>query len=410
MSHKEPPILNHIDQQTNQLTKTLISWSEINSGSTNTKGLLKQATTIVNLFEKKLKIKCKKIKLPDIISKSNPAITQDIQTGPLLIFEKNINPKLPTILLSGHYDTVFCEDNHFQKTKKLQRDILNGPGVADMKGGLLVMLSALEAFEKTDLSHKINWIVMLNPDEEIGSISSKVHLENHAKKIIKANKNSVGLVYEPSLTPDGTLAGARSGSGSFRIHAQGKSTHAGRDLFGGRNAIIALAEVATRLHKLSKKDNSLLVNIARFSADSPLNQVPDAATCALNIRIKSKADLDFFKVKLHEILKKVESESQCKLSYSGSISRPPKPLDKKQEKLFNLVKECGKELNMDINWKSAGGVCDGNNLASCGLPVVDTLGVRGGCIHSDKEFVHLNSLAERAKLSTLILYKLAQKA
>ncbi len=88
----------------------------------------------------------------------------------------------------------------------------------------------------------------------------------------------------------------------------------------------------------------------------------------------------------------------------------PKYLDKNQEKLFKLVKECGKELNMDINWKSAGGVCDGNNLAASGLPVVDTLGVRGGCIHSDKEFVHLNSLAERAKLSTLILYKLAQKA
>ena len=71
-------------------------------------------------------------------------------------------------------------------TRKLQKDILNGPGVADMKGGLLVMLSALEAFEKTDLAHKLNWIVMINPDEEIGSISSKVHLENHAKKIIKA--------------------------------------------------------------------------------------------------------------------------------------------------------------------------------------------------------------------------------
>ncbi len=110
-------ILNHIDQQTDQLTKTLISWSEINSGSTNTKGLLKQATAIINLFEKKLKIKCKKIKLPDIISKDNPTITQDMQTGPLLIFEKNINPKNPTILLSGHYDTVFYEDNHFQKTK-----------------------------------------------------------------------------------------------------------------------------------------------------------------------------------------------------------------------------------------------------------------------------------------------------
>lgn len=414
MNHNDLPILNqilnHIDQQTDQLIKTLISWSEINSGSTNTKGLIKQASAIINLFEKKLKIKCKKIKLPDIISKDNPTITQDMQTGPLLIFEKNINPKNPTILLSGHYDTVFSKDNHFQKTKKLQKDILNGPGVADLKGGLLVILSALEAFEKTDLANNLNWIVMINPDEEIGSIASKNYLESTAKDLIKANENSVGLVYEPSMTPDGTLAGARSGSGNFKIHAHGKSTHAGRDLFGGKNAIIAIAEVATKLHKLSKKDNSLLVNIARFNADSPLNQVPADASLSFNIRIKAKADYDFFKAKLNEILKSVQSSTKCKLSYTGSISRPPKPLDKKQEKLFNLVKECGKELNMDINWKSAGGVCDGNNLAASGLPVVDTLGVRGGCIHSDQEFVHLNSLAERAKLSTLILYKLAQKA
>ena len=415
--------LKWIDSQQNFLVKHLITWSEINSGSTNYTGLNKQANAIFNLFKDKLasnltndyKYTSQIIPLKNITPKQTYNIQDNTPTGPIIIFEKKLikktDKKTPQIILTGHYDTVFSEKHKFQKTSKKHADILQGPGVADMKGGILVMLTAVMAFEKfnnnnNNNNNNINWKIILNPDEEIGSPASRKYLENAAKD---ANKNNgVGLVYEPSATPDGCLAGARPGSGAYKVTAHGKSAHAGRDLFNGKNAIIALSEVAMKIHKLSKPNQSLLINIARFNADSPLNQVPDLAYFTLNIRAKNKELQDYFEQKLDLITKEVAHKTGCKINYTGSFSRPPKPLDKNQLKLFNLAKQCGQALNLQIKWKSVGGVCDGNNLAASGIPVLDTLGVRGGLIHTDQEYMHLNSLTERAKLSTLLLFKLAE--
>ena len=404
--------LNWIDKQQDSLIKTLINWSETNSGSTNTKGLNQQANKIIKLFENKLKTKAKLIhpkNKPNISAKTNLAIKQDIDTGPIIIFEKKSNNSNPTIILTGHYDTVFPKDHHFQKTivSKKNQNILNGPGVADMKGGLLVILTAIMALEKEDLSNKLNWKILINPDEEIGSPTSRSYLYQEAKKAIKTK--GVGLVYEPSITPEGHLACSRPSSGHFKIEAFGQSSHAGRDLFGGKNAIIALSEIAIKLHKLSKKDNSLLINIAKFNADSPLNQVPDYASFTLNIRSKDQKNQDYFEQKLTDIINNIAIKTQCEIKKTGAITRPPKPLDSTQLKLFKFIKQCAKDINLNINWKPGGGVCDGNNLASCGLPVVDTLGVRGGLIHTDKEYMFIDSLTQRAQLSFIILHKLAEQ-
>ena len=94
----------------------------------------------------------------------------------------------------------------------------------------------------------------------------------------------------------------------------------------------------------------------------------------------------------------------------GGFARPPKPLDPKAEALFNLVKRCGADLGQDISWRATGGVCDGNNIAACGVPVVDTMGVRGGAIHSSDEYLIVESLAERAQLSALTILRLASGA
>jgi len=98
------------------------------------------------------------------------------------------------------------------------------------------------------------------------------------------------------------------------------------------------------------------------------------------------------------------------VSRHGGVTRPPKPVDEKAQKLFDLVRECGAELGQTIDWKSTGGVCDGNNIAACGVPVVDTMGVRGGSIHSSDEFLITASLAERAALSARVIARLDQGA
>ena len=114
-----------------------------------------------------------------------------------------------------------------------------------------------------------------------------------------------------------------------------------------------------------------------------------------------------FDGELASILRLIETEHQVGIHRHGGVTRPPKPVDEKAQRLFDLVKACGAELGQQIGWKSTGGVCDGNNIAATGVPVVDTMGVRGGAIHSADEFMIVPSLRERAALSALVLAKLS---
>jgi glutamate carboxypeptidase len=112
---------------------------------------------------------------------------------------------------------------------------------------------------------------------------------------------------------------------------------------------------------------------------------------------------------IRDAVSAVEREHDVHAHVHGGFNRPPKPLDPQAERLFNLVKQCGSELGLDLAWKATGGVCDGNNIAACGVPVVDTMGPRGGAIHSADEFLIVDSLAERAQLSALTLLRLAER-
>ena len=116
------------------------------------------------------------------------------------------------------------------------------------------------------------------------------------------------------------------------------------------------------------------------------------------------------KAAIANIIAEVTELHGVSIHLHGSFGRPPKPMDAPAERLFGLVRDCGADLGQSITWKATGGVCDGNNIASCGIPVVDTMGVRGGAIHSDQEYLIVESLAERAALSALTLYRLANGA
>jgi glutamate carboxypeptidase len=214
------------------------------------------------------------------------------------------------------------------------------------------------------------------------------------------------LTYEPAL-PDGTLAGARPGSGNFSITLHGKAAHAGRNPEDGRNALIAAADLAMRLN--SAKAPGLKVNPARIDGGGPNNMVPDLAILRVNLRPMTPEDM----INAADILKShvaaVESEHGVHAHIHGGFNRPPKPIDASAEKLFHLVRDCGRDLGLALEWRSTGGVCDGNNIAACGVPVVDTMGPRGGAIHSEDEFLIVDSLAERAQLSTLTLLRLAER-
>jgi glutamate carboxypeptidase len=240
---------------------------------------------------------------------------------------------------------------------------------------------------------------MINSDEETGSLSSAALIADLA-----AGK-AAALTYEPAALPDGTLAHSRGGSGNYSLVVTGRSAHAGRNPEDGRNAVVAAAALAIGLKAM--EHGQLAINPARIEGGSANNIVPDKAVLRFNIRPRNASVAELFESDLNNLLHIVERGHEVSVALHGGITRPPKPVDAQAQKLFNLVQRSGADLGQAIGWRPSGGVCDGNNIAACGVPVVDTMGVRGGAIHSPDEYLIASSLAERAALSALVLHRLA---
>ncbi|MFV0644964.1 MAG: hydrolase [Sphingomonadaceae bacterium] len=399
MQQGDPKIqamINSIDST--KMLEQVQRWSAINSGTGNLAGLARQASLLAEAFSA----------LPGDIRLESPEPVTVVDTegndtrqhfGQHMVV--SVRPEASRrILLTGHMDTVFAEDHPFQAQIWLDEQTLNGPGVADMKGGLAIILHALLAFERSNHARNIGYDVMINSDEETGSLSSAALIAS------LAHGKFAALTYEPSTLPDGTLAHARGGSGNYSIVFQGRSAHAGRNPQDGRNALVAAADCAMRLKEM--EDAQITINPARIDGGSANNVVPDKAILRFNIRPKTTGAAESFTRKFEALLGEIEAGHDLSARCLGGVTRPPKPVDARAQKLFDLVKECGAELGQEIAWKSTGGVCDGNNIAACGVPVVDTMGVRGGAIHSGDEFLIVPSLLERAALSCLVLDRLAK--
>ncbi|MFL6749565.1 MAG: hydrolase [Sphingomicrobium sp.] len=377
------------------------NWSEVNSGSRNLEGLATLGARLAGSFAA----------LPGEIQMVDPAPVEAIDPSgkPYEVphgrnLHLKVRPDAPVqMLFTGHMDTVFAADHAFQSLSWLEPGkVLNGPGVADMKGGIAVMLAALEAVEASPAASVLGYEVVINSDEEVGSLGSAALIAEAARG------KRAALTYEPSALPDGTLAGARPGSGNFSFTVRGRSAHAGRNPEEGRNAIVAAADLAMRLQ--AAVGPGLKINPARIDGGSPNNVVPDLAVLRVNIRPETLDDQDRAQALIDRMAAAVAAEHDVGIHVHGHFARPPKPMTSEAEALFNLVKRAGADLGQTIGWQSTGGVCDGNNIAACGVPVIDTMGVRGGSIHSMEEFLIVDSLAERAALSALTILRLAEGA
>jgi glutamate carboxypeptidase len=373
-------------------------WSRVNSGSRNLDGLARMAGLLADAFAA----------LPGRVALEEAARVEAVEPDGKVValphgrnLHLRVRPEAPVqLLFTGHMDTVYGADHPFQRLEWLGAKVLRGPGVADMKGGIAVLLAALKAVEASPAAAALGYEVVINSDEEVGSPGSAALIARAARG------KKAALTYEPSALPDGTLAGARPGSGNFSLIVQGKSAHAGRNPEEGRNALLAAAELALRLERAIAE--GLTVNPARIDGGGPNNVVPDHAILRVNMRPATLADQARAQSALESAVAEVAAARDVRINLHGGWGRPPKPLDPAAEKLFALVAGCGADLGQTIGWRSSGGVCDGNNIAACGVPVVDTMGVRGGAIHSDSEYLIVESLAERASLSALTILRLAR--
>ncbi|WP_404339149.1 hydrolase [Sphingomonas sp. MMS12-HWE2-04] len=374
------------------------AWSAINSGTRNLAGLATMAGTLADAFSV----------LPGHVALVDPepvdAVTTEGHAEPIghgQHLHLAVRPGAPVqILLTGHMDTVYAADHPFQHGRWTDDGRLNAPGAADMKGGLALMLAALEAVEASPLAAKFGYEVLINSDEETGSLASRGLIEGAARGKVAA------LTYEPAL-PDGTLAGARGGTGNFSLVVRGRSAHAGRNPEDGRNALVAAADLALRL--AAARAPQLAVNPARIDGGGPNNVVPDLAILRVNFRPKDESAIAQARVALEAAASDVMVAHDVAIEVHGSFNRPPKPIDPGAARLFELVRASGADLGIPIGWRDSGGVCDGNNIAACGVPVVDTMGARGGAIHSAEEFLIPESLPERAGLSALTILRLAER-
>ena len=375
-------------------------WSAINTGAGNLAGLARQAGELADAFAAlRGELRLREPAPVHAVDAQGQEVEQ--RHGQHLVLR--VRPEAGRrFLLTGHMDTVYPADHPFQAANRRDADTLNAPGAADMKGGIAVILHALTAFETTPAAASVGYDVLINSDEETGSLSSAPLIAELAQG------KAAALTYEPSALPDGTLAHARGGSGNYSVVVAGRSAHAGRNPQDGRNAVVAAAALALELKALENAE--LTVNPAKIDGGAANNVVPDHAVLRFNIRPKTTAAATSFKSHLDALLRNLAADLDVAFNVHGGVTRPPKPVDARAQKLFDLVAETSAALGREIGWKVSGGVCDGNNIAACGVPVVDTMGVRGGAIHSPDEYLIVSSLAERAALSAVVLHRLATGA
>lgn len=391
-------LFEQVETERKTMIDTVMAWSKVNSGSPNLEGLAVMEELILDAFSV-LSPDVEIIDLPDGERVDDDGNVQIAKNGRCLRIYKRPEANR-RVLMTGHYDTVFALNHPFQVPVWLDDNTINGPGVADMKGGIIVMLHALKAFEASPNAASVGWEVILSPDEETGSLKSADILAERAKSA------DIGLTYEPALA-DGTLAGARKGSGNYALVVTGRAAHAGREFFEGRNAVVLLAEMIGRLSNLTNGMPGLTVNAAVISGGVASNVVPDKALCRFNVRLEKPEDAGWFTAQLDALVAEFNEREGYKAVLHGGINRPPKAISEANQILMDAIAACGAELGFDVSYVPTGGCCEGNNLAAAGLPNVDTLGVRGGLIHSADEFVMVDSFTERAKLSLLILLAFA---
>jgi glutamate carboxypeptidase len=399
MNPSDAAILAWIDAQAGAMTQRLIDWAQINTYSTHLAGLDRFRALLLREFNA-LGGQATEVDLQP--AESIDEHGQVIRTPLAKALRVVKRPQAPRrVFLCIHMDTVYPPQHPFQSCTRLDEATLQGPGVADAKGGLVVLLTALAALERSDSAGRLGWEVLINPDEEIGSSGSAPLLTE------AAGRNQMGLLFEPAL-PDGSLVDRRKGSGNFVAVLHGRAAHAGRDFAAGRNAIVAAAALAVGLDDLNGKLSGVTVNIGRIDGGGPANVVPDLAVVRCNVRCQTPDEQRQIEQRIQTLIAEFNRRDGITVELHGGFHSPPKAPDAAGAALMQLIERCGREMNLGIRWQSSGGTCDGNKLAAAGLANVDSLGPCGANLHSPRELVQLGTLTERAKLTALILLRWSQ--
>ncbi len=382
-----PPAITALPARDPELRRLLAAWSAINSGSEHPAGLDRMRGVLRTAFA---------AEFPSALIEE-PALPGTGARALRLVLRPEAHVR---VLLNGHYDTVYEADHPFQQPRLLDADTLNGPGVADMKGGLVVLLAALGAFEQEAAAAALGIEILITPDEEIGSRASLEEINRSARRC------RFGLVFEPAR-PEGEIVRSRKGTGVFTVTSRGRAAHGALPELG-RNAIVALAEFLVAADRVTADLPGALLNIGVVRGGGAINIVPDLAVAELHARIDHVDQREILAARLAAAAAPINARDGHLITIEAAFDRPPKTCGPAEEAAFAALRRCAADLGLaPIGWIDTGGGSDGNLLSAAGLPNLDGLGPIGNHLHSDREYVHLPSLSTRAQVAALLLHRLA---
>lgn len=313
--------------------------------------------------------------------------------GHLFAQPQNRRHHQPVQLLLGHCDTVWPLGTLKEMPLEVGEGIIRGPGVYDMKGGLVQMLYALHALHALHLEPTVTPIVFINSDEEIGSKESTPHIRRLARIADRA------FVLEPSLDLDGKLKIARKGVGSFTVIAKGKAAHAGLNPEGGASAILELSFVIQKLFALNDANKGITVNVGMIDGGLRPNVVAPESRAHIDVRVQTREDAQRVEESIHALQPNTPGVT---LEISGRIRRQPMERTAPNLALLHIAKEIGQSIALDVDAGAAGGASDGNTT-SLFTATLDGLGAVGDGAHAHHEFLYSDKLVERSALLALLL-------
>ncbi len=326
-------------------------------------------------------------------------VKEEIEFGNNMVI-KHKQAKDPKIILVAHMDTVFPEGTVAKRPFYIEGNRAYGPGVVDMKSSQVELIYAIKALKKIGSKSLENILIILNGDEEVGSITSRSIIEEH----------SVGKEYALIMEParkDGSLVTARRGGGRYDIIVKGKAAHSGIEPEKGRSAIEELAYKIIQLHALNNHEKGISVNVGLIEGGTSVNTVSASAVAHVDIRISEIEQAAYLEKKIKEICSKTEV-SGTKIQLEGSISRPPMIFNDQSEELLHIIQDVGKEIGLNVRDTATGGGGDASFTSATGVATVDGLGPVGGDAHSESEYLEIDTLPERTLLLAKTIERLSE--
>ncbi|MDH3446893.1 MAG: M20 family metallopeptidase [Gammaproteobacteria bacterium] len=299
----------------------------------------------------------------------------------------------PAQLMLGHCDTVWPIGTLQSMPLVLEEGRLRGPGVYDMKAGLVEIIYALRAIESLGRRPSVAPLCLINSDEEIGSRESTRYVRALAQRVDRC------MVLEPSLGPSGKIKTARKGVGRFEVTVQGKAAHAGLDPGAGASAILELSHVIQKLFKMNDPEHGTSVNVGVIDGGIRPNMVAPQSRAIIDVRVQTQADAVRIENAIHGLYAETPGVS---LTIEGSIGRPPMEPTESNQQLWRVAQKLADDLDLELEQGTAGGGSDGNTT-SLYTATIDGMGAVGDGAHASHEFVFTDLLPVRCALLTLLL-------